>query len=64
MRKPPALDNNVTLRVSVRIDGMDAFFNRLGRWNNTASVAKAHAIATQICSEYQQGRFDRLLMAY
>ena len=28
------------------------------------AVAKAHAIAAQICSDYQEGVFDRSLMAY
>ena len=48
----------------VRIDGRDAFINRLGRWSDPVAVAKAHAIAAQIWSDYQQGTFDRSLMAY
>ena len=48
----------------VRIDGKDAFINRLGRWDDPVAVAKAHAIAAQIWSDYQQGSFDRSLMAY
>ena len=48
----------------VRIDGKDAFINRLGRWDDPVAVAKAHAIAAQIWSGYQQGTFDRNLMAY
>ncbi len=48
----------------MRIDGRDAFINRLGRWNDPVAVAKAHAIAAQIWSDYQQGSFDRSLMAY
>ena len=48
----------------VRIDGRDAFINRLGRWDDPVAVAKAHAIAAQIWSDYQQGSFDRSLMAY
>ncbi len=48
----------------VRIDGKDAFINRLGRWNDPVAVAKAHAISAQIWSDYQQGSFDRSLMAY
>jgi hypothetical protein len=35
----------------VRIDGEDAFINRLGRWNNPLAVAKAHAISAQIWSD-------------
>ena len=65
MRKPPSLrNNNGTLQVRVRIDGRDAFINRLGRWSDPVAVAKAHAIAAQIWSDYQQGTFDRSLMAY
>ena len=48
----------------MRIDGKDAFINRLGRWNDPVAVAKAHAISAQIWSDYQQGSFDRSLMAY
>ena len=48
----------------MRIDGKDAFVNRLGRWSDTVAVAKAQAISAQIWSDYQQGCFDRSLMAY
>ena len=48
----------------MRIDGRDAFINRLGRWDDPVAVAKAYAIAAQIWSDYQQGCFDRSLMAY
>ena len=48
----------------VRIDGRDAFINRLGRWSDSVAVARAQAISAQIWSEYQQGTFDRSLMAY
>mgnify|MGYP006950525443 CR=1 len=48
----------------MRIDGRDAFINRLGRWNDPVAVAKAQAISAQIWSDYQQGTFDRSLMAY
>ena len=65
MRKPPSLrNNNGTLQVRVRIDGKDAFINRLGRWDDPVAVAKALAIAAQIWSDYQQGTFERSLMAY
>ena len=65
MKKPPSLrNNNGTLQVRVRIDGRDVFINRLGRWDDPVAVAKAHAIAAQIWSDYQQGSFDRSLMAY
>ena len=65
LRKPPSLrNNNGSLQVRVRIDGKDAFINRLGRWDDPVAVAQAHAIAAQIWSDYQQGSFDRSLMAY
>ena len=65
MQKPPSLrNNNGTLQVRVRIDGKDAFINRLGRWDDPVAVAKAQAISAQIWSDYQQGVLDRSLMAY
>ena len=48
----------------MRIDGKDAFINRLGRWTDPVAVARAQAISAQIWSDYQQGTFDRSLMAY
>ena len=48
----------------MRIDGRDAFINRLGRWSDPVAVARAQAISAQILSDYQQGTFDRSLMAY
>jgi len=65
VQKPPSLrNNNGSLQVRVRIDGKDVFINRLGRWSDPVALAKAHAIAAQIWSDYQQGVFDRSLMAY
>ena len=65
MQKPPSLrNNNGILQVRVRIDGKDAFINRLGRWSDPVAVARAQAISAQIWSDYQQGTFDRSLMAY
>jgi hypothetical protein len=65
VQKPPSLrNNNGSLQARVRIGGRDAFINRLGRWSDPVAVAKAHAIAAQIWSDYQQGVFDRSLMAY
>ena len=61
LQKSPSLrNNNGSLQVRVRIDGRDAFINRLGRWSDPVAVAKAHAIAAQIWSDYCQGTFDRL----
>ena len=48
----------------MRIDGRDAFINRLGRWSDPVAVARAQAISAQIWSDYQQGCFDRSLMTY
>ena len=65
LQKPPSLrNNNGSLQVRVRIDGRDAFINRLGRWSDPVAVAKAQAISAQIWSDDQQGVFDRSLMAY
>ena len=65
MKKPPSLrNNNGSLQVRVRIDGRDAFINRLGRWSDPVAVARAQAISAQIWSDYQQGTFDRSLIAY
>lgn len=65
MRKAPSLrSNNGALQVRVRIDGRDAFINRLGRWDDPVAVARAQAISAQIWSDYQEGTFDRTLMRY
>ncbi len=65
MQKPPSLkNNNGSLQVRVRIDGRNAFINRLGRWSDPVAVARAQAISAHIWSDYQQGDFDRSLMAY
>ncbi len=48
----------------MRIDGRDASINRLGRWSDPVAVARAQAISAQIWSDYQQGTYDRSLMAY
>ena len=55
MRDPPSLrNNNGSLEVRVRIDGRDAFINRLGHWSDPAEVAKAKAISAQIWSPIQE----------
>ena len=65
MQKPPfRRKNNGSLEVRLRIDGRDAFINRLGRLSDPVAVAKAQAISAQIWSHNQQGPFDRSLMAY
>ena len=41
LKKPPSLrNNNGSLQVRVRIDGKDAFINRLGRWSDPVAVAR------------------------
>ena len=45
------------------MDGKDAFIDRLGRWDDSVAVVRAHAIAAQISSDYQQDSFDRSLTA-
>jgi integrase len=63
--KPPSLrNNNGSLQVRVRIDGRDAFINRLGCWSDSWAVARAQAISSQILSDYQQGTSEHSLMAY
>ena len=42
----------------MRIDGKDAFINRLVRWSEPVAIAKAQAISTQIWSNYQKRCFD------
>ena len=42
MRKPPSLrNNNGVIQLRVRIEGVDFFINRLGKYNNPVSIAKA-----------------------
>lgn len=65
MRKPPSLrNNNGALQLRVRIDGKDAFINRLGRWNNPSDVAKASALSAKIWADYCEGSFDTTLRSY
>ena len=65
MRKAPSLrNNNGAVQLRVRIDGKDAFINRLGSWKDPAAVARAQALSAQIWSDYCEGKFDRTLRAY
>ena len=65
MRKPPSLrNNNGALQLRVRIEGSDAFINRLGSWNDPAAIAKASALSARIWSDYCSGSFDRTLRTY
>ena len=65
MRKPPSLrNNNGALQLRVRIDGSDAFINRLGSWSDPTAIAKASALSAQIWSDYCSGCFDPSLRSY
>ncbi len=65
MKKPPSLrSNNGALQLRVRIDGTDAFINRLGSWSDPAAIAKASALSARIWSEYCSGTFDKTLRTY
>jgi integrase len=48
----------------VRIDGADAFINRLGSWSDPAAIAKASALSARIWSDYYSGTFDKTLRTY
>lgn len=65
MRKPPSLrNNNGALQLRVRIEGSDAFINRLGSWSDPAAIAKASALSARIWSDYCSGSFDKTLRTY
>jgi site-specific recombinase XerD len=65
MRKPPTLrNNNGVVQVRLTIDGKDAFINRIGRWENPAAIARAHAISSRIWSDWCDGTFDQTLRSY
>lgn len=65
MRKPPSLrNNNGAVQLRVRIEGNDAFINRLGSWGDPAAIAKASALSARIWSDYCSGTFDKTLRSY
>ena len=65
MRKAPSLrNNNGAVQLRLRIDGRDHFINRLGRWDDPVSVAKAQALSARIWSEFQSGSCDTSLRIY
>jgi integrase len=65
MRKPPSLrNNNGAVQLRVRIEGNDAFINRLGSWSDPAAIAKASALSARIWSDYCSGTFDKTLRTY
>ena len=65
LRKPPALrNNNGALQLRVRINGSDAFINRLGSWSDPTASAKASALSARIWADYCSGTFDPSLRTY
>lgn len=65
MRKPPSLrNNNGVIQLRVRIEGVDFFINRLGRYNNPVSIAKAQTLSAQIWQDYCSGCLDYTLNKY
>ena len=65
LRKPPSLrSNNGALQLRVRINGSDAFINRLGKWSDPTAIAKASALSARIWADYCSGTFDASLRTY
>ena len=65
LRKPPSLrNNNGAVQLRVRINGTDAFINRLGKWSDHTAVAKASALSARIWADYCSGTFDSSLRTY
>lgn len=65
VRKPPSLrNNNGVIQLRVRIEGVDFFINRLGRYSNPVSVAKAQTLSAQIWQDYCSGCLDYTLNKY
>ena len=65
MRKPPSLrNNNGVIQLRVRIEGVDFFINRLGKYNNPVSIAKAQTLSAQIWQDYCSGCLDYTLNKY
>ena len=46
------------------MDGKDTFINRIGRWDDPAAIARAHAISSRIWSDWCDGTFDATLRSY
>lgn len=65
MRKPPTLRNNGgVIQLRVRVNGVDHFINRLGKYNDPIAFAKAKSLSQQIWLDYQTGKMDLTLDAY
>lgn len=65
VRKPPSLrNNNGVIQLRVRIEGVDFFINRLGKYSDPVNVAKAQTLAAQIWQDYCSGSLDYTLSKY
>jgi integrase len=65
VRKPPSLrNNNGAIQVRVRIDGIDRFINRLGRYSDPVAIARAHTLSAQIWEDHCSGKLDCTLDSY
>jgi integrase len=65
VRKPPSLrNNNGVIQLRVRVDGVDRFINRLGRFQDAVAVAKAQSLSAKIWEDFCSGNFDPTLDAY
>jgi len=57
-------NNNGVLQVLLRIQDIDYFINRLGRFDDRPAHAKAQSISAEIWSDFQQGQQDWSLSRY
>ena len=65
LKKPPRVrDNNGALQVRLRLDGLDHFINRLGRFDDPVAQARGQAICAEIWRDAQQGDLDLSLNRY
>jgi len=65
LRKPPSLrNNNGVIQLRVRIEGVDFFINRLGRYSNPVNVARAQTLSAQIWQDYCSKCLDYTLNKY
>jgi len=65
VRKPPSLrNNNGVIQLRVRIEGVDFFINRLGRYNDPIAIAKAQTLSARIWQDYCSGVLDYTLDSY
>ena len=65
MRKPPSLrNNNGAIQLRVRIDGVDKFINRLGKYSDPVAIAKAQTLSARIWEDYCSGKLDFTLESY